>query len=169
MTSASSSERRQRNLAVYQVPPPPGGWEGRDLVRIVDALGIGAAWLDTRRLGSVVALYLRADAGDAWTRFESDEGEPIVVVGDCEDRSSMWQRDPIAASFSSADGALLSHVYFDDGALGIETTVGISLHASLAAPIEIGDASTDNATCLRLSLRNRGSALEGGSEPVALR
>ncbi len=54
-------------MAVFEAPPVPGCWEGGELIRIVDPLGLQVAWVSPALAGGIVGYYARASASDAWT------------------------------------------------------------------------------------------------------
>lgn len=54
-------------MAVFEAPPVPGCWEGGELIRIVDPLGLQVAWVSPALAGGIVGYYARASARDGWT------------------------------------------------------------------------------------------------------
>jgi hypothetical protein len=68
------------NLAVYDTPHLPEEWHGRNVVRIVDALGKSIAWTDPALAGSCVGFCARSGAGSPW--FIILESQPPWALDD---------------------------------------------------------------------------------------
>jgi hypothetical protein len=97
-------------------------------VRIVDALGLGAAWLSTVRAGSVIALHLRADPADPWESSVVAEGDrPVLWIDAGRESWSLQHRDPIAATFVSPGRAMRHRVAFDEGELVVTLPAGTDI------------------------------------------
>ena len=54
-------------MAVFQAPPVPACWQGGELIRIVDPLGLQVAWVSPALAGGLVGYYARASSSDGWT------------------------------------------------------------------------------------------------------
>jgi hypothetical protein len=66
---------RGKRLAVYEAPPIPEGWHGRDVIRIIDPLGRHAAWIAPHQAGGVIGYYARRTPADAWIEILAAAGE----------------------------------------------------------------------------------------------
>ena len=131
MTSSSQSDNRgSRNLAVFLTPSIPAGWHGRDLVRIVDPMGLAVAWLSPALAGAVVRFDARSSVGDDWVSLlcatHGDTSAASFVVKQNGARQPLWmatpgwtlsRRDPTSATVVSSDGAIEVHGTCESGQL----------------------------------------------------
>jgi len=103
---------RKRSLAVYEAPPVPEGWHGHDVVRIIDPLGVQAAWVAPRLAGGLIAWFVRGTPGDAWNQVLGGTGDLLggeLLTSDpasqqliaASDDAAGWgfiERDPTAVT-----------------------------------------------------------------------
>jgi hypothetical protein len=62
-----AGEKPVKSMAVFEAPPVPGCWEGGELIRIVDPLGLQVAWVSPAVAGGIVGYYARTSSSDGWT------------------------------------------------------------------------------------------------------
>lgn len=120
MTSLSRfSAQGRRSLAVYQTPPVPEGWHGRDLVRIMDPVGLATAWLSPFHAAAIVGFSVRSTPDSPWTSLIQasidPETAPIFVTTEPEANLPIWctlpdwsmtRRDPTSLTVSDAANTL---------------------------------------------------------------
>jgi len=56
-----------KSMAVFDAPPIPGCWQGGEVIRIVDPLGLQVAWVSPALAGGIVGYYVREVTSDEWT------------------------------------------------------------------------------------------------------
>jgi hypothetical protein len=100
---------------VIDAPPAPPGWEDAraDLIRIVDPLGRGVAWLAPAHGGRCVGYAARpsAEKGTPWTQLLHTDGGGVrcSLLSDGLTPDNGWrfvERDPTAAHLETSLGAL---------------------------------------------------------------
>lgn len=141
------------SLAVFDTPSPPDGWEGREVIRIVDPLGKGAAWIDPMFAGICVGFFVRNRQTDPWQTaltsspprdigqwgavgcellwFAPDNDQPVPV----REMGSGWTfetRDPTSVTVTGVIDQQRIEVTYrcDDGVLMIDA------HLSPNDPVE---------------------------------
>jgi len=165
---------RKRSLAVYEAPPVPEGWHGHDVVRIIDPLGVQAAWVASRLAGGVIAWFVRNTPGDAWYQVLGGTGDLLggelltpdpasqrfVVASDDAAGWGFIERDPTAVTVRGHVGERRMTVSLrcDDG-------LHIDVHAEAAAAGFRIRLHPDITTGARLT--RAGNAIRFGPGPVA--
>jgi hypothetical protein len=138
-------------MARYNVPPVPGGWRGRETLRVVDPLGLSAAWIAPDHGGMPVGCYFRPAVGEPWlTAWETMAPETgagvdapgchLLLGGPAVDpvayrarRPSPWRfvaRDPTAVTVTgNIDRKLVTITCTcEDGGLAMRLTPAASAH-----------------------------------------
>lgn len=102
----------RQSLAVFEAPPIPEGWLGTRPIRIIDPLGVQAAWVAPHRAGGLIAWFARPTARDPWHEILGGDDGVLggeVLAGEPGTRelvpvdlpSSGWafvERDPTAVT-----------------------------------------------------------------------
>ncbi|MGI8486696.1 MAG: hypothetical protein ACR2OU_20865 [Thermomicrobiales bacterium] len=167
------------NLARFDLPAAPSGWEGAgtDLVRIVDPRGEAIAWLAPHFGGACIGFAIRQEhpqsSGNSWLHAlvsgtpdlvsSQPESFGCVPIGDATQGAwSLIQRDPtgavLASSIQSQHGMLLT-AKIDSGILRL------SLAAKKADDRTIGLAVTiPTAVSDRLTIAGTGGVFVARSE-----
>jgi hypothetical protein len=163
-----------KSLAVFDTPALPDGWEGRDVVRIVDPLGLGVAWFDAGLAGLCVGFFARAGREEAWIPvLESvppgwldqpggpgceilwissrQEPEPARLAG------SSWSfvtRDPTAVTVSGTIGGVSAGISarFDDGALVLTADSSPGAHGQFGFRVHLRDVEIVTCEGARVDL-----------------
>jgi hypothetical protein len=124
-------------MARYKVPPVPGEWRGRETIRVVDPLGLSAAWIAPDRGGMPVGCYFRPAVDAPWlAAWETvgagagSSGCHLVLGGDGSEQAAIrarkaapWRfvaRDPTSVTVAGGiDEDLTITCTCDDGGLSI--------------------------------------------------
>lgn len=154
MISTSPSDGRgHRSLAVYQTPPVPEGWHGRDLVRIVDPAGLAVAWVSPRHAGAIVGFSSRLATEDPWTTVIQAADDPATAPSisfDTADGSSPawvaiadWQllrRDPTSLTVGDVHALVTVDCACESGQIRIHARWSADLARTGRLSFDIKDA-----------------------------
>jgi hypothetical protein len=165
MTSSSSPSRTGApSLAVIDTPTAPPGWDDAraDLIRIVDPLGRGVAWLAPGHRGRCVGYAVRpsGEKGTLWThRFDAPDpgarsegcGPNCAIIDDDgteQPIALIWrfvERDPTFARLEAVTGSFdfTFTATLDRGVLELTFAVANTTHDSLRLRLAI-EAGPDN-------------------------
>ena len=163
----SSHERGKRNLAVYQVPPVPEGWHGRDLVRIVDPVGLAMAWISPAHAGAIVAFAARISVDLPWTSLVQATPDPLSAATLTIEGVPVWQvvpdwsfrqRDPISALVACCDDKFEIYGTCERGEFQLSATVPEQyLHA---VGFRISDGLSTTTSPITVSVARTGDSIE---------
>jgi hypothetical protein len=169
-------------LAVFAAPALPEGWHGGGAIRIIDPLGVQAAWIAPHRAG-VIGYYARSAPGMAWIevlggRHTGSLGCELLVrdarsgqMRPLDAAGPAWEfiaRDPTAATLRGTAGThsfVMSISCEDDGlrlSIGAAASDGFGLRIrpaqGIARVIEEsprgGEARLNPGPLVRLSWRH---------------
>jgi hypothetical protein len=148
----------------FDLPAPPGGWSGRELVRLVDPTGTAIAWLASGTSAACVALHIR-DPDGKWREVVNDlSGHGGILVDGAPTAWTLVTRDPTSCELTCATPPASLQAQVADSALWLElgvatahtVTIGFSpASAGLAIPIAAeGDAAIE-ANVVTATVSNR--------------
>lgn len=141
MTTGEPS--RRRSLAVYEAPPVPEGWHGHDVIRIIDPLGVQAAWIAPNLGGALIGWFVRQSPVIAWSQvlgagggqpggellMPDPAGNRFVPAGDDATRWGFIERDPTAVRVrGEVDGRRVEVSLRCDEGFHIESRAGDGEH-----------------------------------------
>jgi hypothetical protein len=167
---AQAGQQPVKSMAVFEAPPVPGCWEGRELIRIVDPLGLQVAWVSPALAGGIVGYYARASSNDGWTEVlacaapgDSHPGwqsgsELLLRDEHSQTMVPAWGSDA-TWSFESRDPTQTTvHGTIGDHALKVSLSC---IDGELQIVIEPGDASTQLTSAgLRLHVGHDAGTLD---------
>lgn len=133
-----------RRLAVYEAPPVPEVWVGITPIRIIDPLGVQAAWVAPVQGGSLAGWFARRSPVESWEQLlggtnggagiellaASTTDAPMRSIAELVTRWRFEERDPTAVRVEGTfDGRVWSVSYRCDEVLQVH------LHGTDAARV----------------------------------
>jgi hypothetical protein len=117
----------------FSLPPPPAGWAGADLVRLVDPTGDAIAWIVPGRGALCAAFHVRGSDGQ-WQQVlgaepDSDEGRGIAIGGEIA-ALHLLTRDPTSCALVLANQAAHVDCAILERRLVFEVCLGSTLSGS---------------------------------------
>ncbi|MEJ7838782.1 MAG: hypothetical protein WKF81_08195 [Thermomicrobiales bacterium] len=139
---------------MYQTPPVPEGWHGRNLVRIVDPAGLAMAWVSPQHAGAIVSFLSRITPDVPWITVIQASADPASAPAILFDRVGggvpVWmaipewdlvRRDPTSLTVGDANGLVTIECACEPGQIRIHASWTRDLRLTGRLSFDIKDAT----------------------------